>query len=103
MTTFLSKMNRQGLALTAMLCFVTGPVFGNDLSIGQTPTVPQGNITIDVEFVAGGITSPVYATHAGDNSGRLFVVDQIGKVWIVDENGLLSVPFLDLTSSIVIA
>ena len=96
MTTFPLKSLQRGLTLTAMLCLVNGAV------IGGTPSIPQGDIAIDLDLVADGLTSPISATHAGDSSGRLFVVDQAGKVWIVDESGsLLPNPFLDLTSLIV--
>jgi glucose/arabinose dehydrogenase len=63
--------------------------------------VPKGDLTIDLELVASGLASPVYLTHAGDGSGRLFIVDQIGLVRIVKDGSLLSAPFLDLRSEIV--
>jgi glucose/arabinose dehydrogenase len=38
-----------------------------------------------------------YLTHAGDGSGRLFVVEKKGRVRIIDEEGiLLDPPFLDI-------
>jgi hypothetical protein len=41
-------------------------------------------------------------THAGDNSGRIFVVDQPGEIRIIDSNGqLLPTPFLDIKNRIV--
>ena len=48
------------------------------------------------------LTAPVSATHAGDGSGRLFIVDQAGTIRILDtEAGVcLAQPFLDLTGSI---
>ena len=58
------------------------------------------SITLDV--VAEGLTAPVFLTHAGDGSRRLFIVDQAGQIRIVDESGvLLDEPFLDLSSKIV--
>jgi hypothetical protein len=37
-----------------------------------------------------------------DNSGRLAVIDQIGKIWIIDAEGhSMATPFMDLTSRIV--
>ncbi|MEC9372454.1 MAG: hypothetical protein VYC34_01360, partial [Planctomycetota bacterium] len=64
--------------------------------------VPQGTIQIELEVVASGLTAPVTATHAGDGSGRLFVVDQAGLIRIIDSNGaLLPTPFLDLSAEIV--
>ena len=54
------------------------------------------------ELIADGLTSPVYATGAGDRSRRLFVVDQVGLIRIIDKHGyLLPDPFLDLTGVIV--
>ncbi len=47
------------------------------------------------------LVSPVLLTHAGDNSGRLFIVDQSGPIRIIDSGGqLLATPFLDLTGLI---
>jgi glucose/arabinose dehydrogenase len=46
-------------------------------------------------------SQPVLVTHAGDNSGRLFIVEQTGRVRIVTREGsLLSTPFIDLSASI---
>lgn len=47
------------------------------------------------------LASPVHVTHAGDNSGRLFVVDQIGTIRIIDPNDeLLPTPFLDISAKL---
>ena len=32
--------------------------------------IPKGNITIELETVASGLTAPLGVTHAGDGSGR---------------------------------
>ena len=73
------------------------------LSHGITPSIPQGDLVIELELVCDGLTSPVYATHAGDNSDRLFIVDQVGVIRILDVKlGVcLPGPFLDLTGRIV--
>jgi len=46
--------------------------------------IPFGDITISLETVATGFTSPLWGTHAGDGSRRLFVEDQIGMIYEVD-------------------
>jgi glucose/arabinose dehydrogenase len=63
--------------------------------------VEEGQITIELELVAGGLTAPVSVTHAGDGTGRLFVVDQAGTIRVIRDGVLLSEPFLDLTDDIV--
>jgi glucose/arabinose dehydrogenase len=63
--------------------------------------IPKGSLTITLEEVAGGLSSPVVLTHAGDGSGRLFVVDQIGEIRVIKNDVLLPTPFLDLSSQIV--
>lgn len=49
-------------------------------------------------LVADGFDSPVHATHAGDGSGRLFIVEQLGSIWIMGDEYID--PFLDLSSLI---
>lgn len=50
-----------------------------------------------VEIVSG-LTRPLYVTHAGDESERLFVVEQGGRIWILQNGILQSQPFLDVSS-----
>lgn len=66
------------------------------------PLIPRGDLEIDlVPVVASGeLTSPVFATHAGDKSRRLFILDQPGQIRILTAHGkLLDTPFLDLVES----
>ena len=49
------------------------------------------------EVVASGLRNPLAAVHAGDRSGRLFIVEQVGVIHILDRDGnLLPDPFLDI-------
>jgi glucose/arabinose dehydrogenase len=50
------------------------------------------------QLFAGGFDRPVYLTHAGDGSGRLFVVEKPGRIWIMQDGERLSGPFLDIRS-----
>lgn len=47
-----------------------------------------------------GLDRPVHITHAGDSSGRLFVVEKAGRIRIVEDGVLSSTPFLDITSRV---
>ena len=55
-------------------------------------------ITLGFEPVAANLASPVGAVHAGDGSGRLFIVEQTGRIRIHDGNSLLATPFLDVSA-----
>lgn len=47
-----------------------------------------------------GLDKPVHITHAGDGSGRLFVVERDGRIQIVENGVVSSTPFLDITSRV---
>ncbi|MFK7758895.1 MAG: PQQ-dependent sugar dehydrogenase [Phycisphaerales bacterium] len=52
------------------------------------------------EAYVGGIDRPVFMTHAGDGTNRLFVIEQEGAIRIIDADGnLLPTPFMDIDSS----
>jgi len=57
---------------------------------GEEPAVAR------LEEVAAGLARPLFVTHAGDGSGRLFVVEQEGTVRILRDGRILDEPFLDL-------
>lgn len=50
--------------------------------------------------VISGLSKPVLVTHAGDGSGRLFVVQQGGKIRVFKGGALLAASFLDLSTSV---
>jgi glucose/arabinose dehydrogenase len=57
---------------------------------------------IALELVAEGFTAPVRVVSAPDESGRLFVVDQTGQIWVIARDGtLLKEPFLDIADRLV--
>ncbi len=75
---------------------VLGSLLCLSLATAGLAQIPQGDITVALETVADGLTAPLGVTHAGDGSGRLFIWEQSGKVWIVDQGVLLPTPFLDI-------
>ncbi len=50
--------------------------------------------------VADGFQSPVFATNAGDGSGRLFVIEQKGEIRIIQNGTVLDKSFLDIISEV---
>jgi glucose/arabinose dehydrogenase len=56
---------------------------------------------LTLQLVAQGFTSPVAMAVPGDGTGRIFIVDQIGQIRILENGGLLDVPFLDVSDALV--
>ena len=102
----------QLLSLIAMLAFAafgligasaqeatpaaTAPPLGD--AVTPNGTLP-GNPQIQLVKVADGLADPVNIAAADDGSGRLFIVERVGLIRIVDKDGnLLPDPFLDISS-----
>lgn len=56
---------------------------------------------LKLALVVDGISgAPLAVRHAGDDSGRIFIVTRAGKIYIHDGNQLLSTPFLDISDRV---
>ena len=64
------------------------------------PSTPPPTLAFDLEIVADGLDRPVQVVDPGDGSGRLFVVEQPGRIRIVRAGRLLPTPFLDIADRI---
>jgi glucose/arabinose dehydrogenase len=58
-------------------------------------------LALDFTEVVFGLVEPTVITHAGDASGRLFLVEQPGRVRILSTGTLLPTPFLDISARLV--
>jgi len=56
------------------------------------PAIPD----ISMQQVVTGLSSPVHVTHAGDSSGRLFVVEQRGTIRVIQGGSLQAGNYLDI-------
>jgi glucose/arabinose dehydrogenase len=72
--------------------------FGLVLAIGASSAGAAPAVTL--KQVVTGLTKPVFVTSAGDSSGRLFVVEQGGKIRIVKNGVLDPTPFLDISDQV---
>jgi hypothetical protein len=75
------------------------------LGAGTTPAVAQNEPAatwplLKLALVADGFDQPVHIAHAGDGSGRLFVVERAGVVRIIQNGVVLDDPFLDITQQV---
>ncbi len=87
---------------TKAACEADGFRYGGDGSDCATINPAcDSPISISLEPLVTGLSSPVDLTSPNDNSGRIFIVDQTGVILIVDSGGnLLPVPFLDVTAKL---
>jgi glucose/arabinose dehydrogenase len=53
---------------------------------------------ISLVLTAGGFAQPIGIAHAGDGSGRLFIVEQGGLVKIIKNGTVVATPFLNVSS-----
>lgn len=65
------------------------------------PPPPPPTLQVELVPVASGFSSPLDIRQAGDGSGRLFVVEQGGKIKIIQNGSVLGTPYLDISSLIV--
>jgi glucose/arabinose dehydrogenase len=59
----------------------------------------QPSVTL-APVVTSGLDQPLFLTHAGDGSGRLFVVEQAGTIRMIEQGRLTEAPFLDTTEHV---
>jgi glucose/arabinose dehydrogenase len=57
-------------------------------------------VRVAVETTASGLTAPLWAMAAGDGSGRLFIVEQAGRIRVLRDGSLLPTPFLDISDHV---
>lgn len=63
--------------------------------------IPKGDVLVELRTVADGMASPLGMAAPNDGSGRMFVYDQDGRVWIVTAAGRSATPLLDVRSRLV--
>jgi hypothetical protein len=67
----------------------------------SNPT-PGSNGSPDLKLIAGDLAAPLTLAEAPDDTKRLFIVDQVGKIWIVyPDSTKPSTVFIDISSKMV--
>ena len=66
-----------------------------------SPPLPSGPDALELERIADALAAPVGIVNAGDGSGRLFVLEQAGRVRVIDPGGRLRAePFVDISDRV---
>ena len=88
-----TRMTVLGGALIAFAC-IAG-------CVPPSQPVPTDAKTLTLQRIASGFVAPVSLVAPNDSSGRLFIVDQAGIIWVyTTESGISSVPLLDLRDDV---
>ncbi|MBN1217466.1 MAG: PQQ-dependent sugar dehydrogenase [Anaerolineae bacterium] len=66
----------------------------------QASIPPLESLSLNLTPVAEGFQRPTFVNHAGDGSGRLFVVEQTGKILIIKDGRVNPTPFLDIVAMV---
>lgn len=84
-TSFCRKLRGRRIAFALAVC------------AAASPAAHAINIVLNPVGGAGSFTEPLYVTHAGDGSGRRFVMQHAGRIRIIDSGGtLLGTDFLNI-------
>jgi glucose/arabinose dehydrogenase len=114
-----------GVAVALVIVFVIVGVILLTLILGVFPTAPSADAGAIVEvvvestlvpvlshaappppdsytweLVAADFDSPLYMTVPADGTDRLFVVEQTGSIWVVEDGATRSQPFLNVTDDL---
>src|SRR5689334_2620222 len=96
----MKQVAKAHLALFFQICI---PVFLIIFLIASCKKKDEiSNVTPNLKLIADNLVSPLSVVESPDDTHRLFIVDESGKIWIVPANGtMLTTPFLDISSKLV--
>jgi glucose/arabinose dehydrogenase len=83
---FSNRSSREGIANTTEAVNAQAPA--------AWPVIALEQVNI------GNLASPVHLTNAGDGSGRIFIVERIGRIRLVKNGNLQATPFLDISNHV---
>lgn len=93
------RSGKNFFVIAAASLLIAGLLLLHSCDKDDTPNNPVDRV--DLELVADGFVSPLGVV-AEPGNDRLFVIDQAGKIWIIDSSGnKLTAPFIDVTSKMV--
>src|SRR6266581_7253066 len=99
----LSSLLNPLLANLTLVAFVIGALAGSGCSGSSMSNTSPPPPTLQVELVpvASNFTNPLDIQQPNDGSGRLFIVEQGGRIKIIQNGNVLGTPYLDVSNLIV--
>lgn len=97
----LTAVATDNLGLTATSAVVSVTVTSAPIANPIAEPIPKGDITVELKTIADGMVSPLGMAVPDDGSGRMFVYDQAGFIWLVTAAGRSPTPVLDLRTRLV--
>ncbi len=88
--------------IAVVLIFAVGCGGGQTSSTNTTPaaSTPAALPALQLTSSVAGLASPVGLESARDGSGRLFVLEQAGRIRIIRNGAVTAAPFLDITAKV---
>jgi hypothetical protein len=79
-----------------------GYFFNERVIANPLPDVPQGEIAVGLQTIVSGLSHLIGVADPNDGTGRLFLVEQEGRVRVLNSDGLISQSdFMDVSSNLV--
>src|SRR4051812_28997394 len=91
-----SKLLGASIALGVLLIVAHLTLGSGSRALGSS--LEQGGFTLTLVPFVSGLNQPLFLTHGGDGSNRLYVIEKPGRIRLVVGGALQSTPFLDITS-----
>jgi glucose/arabinose dehydrogenase len=82
------------------ITLLTASLFSGRVGADRVPSTQQAPAAIQLEPVVGGLTSPVHVTSAKDGTNRLFIVEQPGRILVLQPGASSPTVFLNITSRV---
>ncbi len=104
-TTRISAITRAAAVAFGLVLAAGGPIAqAAERTVIVSARPPSGEnfdparIRLVFSRVARNLSSPVFVTHSGDGSGRLYIVEQGGRIKILIDGTVLGTPFLNVAA-----